>query len=58
MKYLFDGECQVCRRVKGLLERNDAEKKVKFVDISSLDYNPKENAGISPLRTSLLMLVS
>ncbi|KAL6973283.1 hypothetical protein U1Q18_027463 [Sarracenia purpurea var. burkii] len=47
IKMLFDGECPLCmREVNMLRERNKRYGAIKFVDISSDEYNPKENHGL------------
>ncbi|KAJ0989567.1 hypothetical protein J5N97_007923 [Dioscorea zingiberensis] len=47
VKMLYDGECPLCmREVNMLKERNRAYGAIKFVDISSIDYSPKENQGL------------
>lgn len=47
IKLLYDGECPLCvREVNFLTEKDAGRGIVKFVDIASLDYDPKENAGI------------
>ncbi|KAH7660060.1 DCC1-like thiol-disulfide oxidoreductase family protein [Dioscorea alata] len=47
IKMLYDGECPLCmREVNMLKERNKAYGAIKFVDISSNDYSPKENQGL------------
>lgn len=47
IKMLYDGECPLCmREVNMLQERNKLYGTIKFVDISSNDYSPKENAGL------------
>jgi len=47
VKYLFDGECAICRNLKKTLEQADSEGKVKFVDISSKSYRAQEHQGIT-----------
>ncbi|XAR50142.1 hypothetical protein NMG60_11004394 [Bertholletia excelsa] len=47
IKMLYDGECPLCmREVNMLRERNKQYGGIKFVDISSNDYNPEENQGL------------
>ena len=47
IKLLYDGECPLCVREVNFLTKKDAGRGiVKFVDIASLDYDPKENADI------------
>lgn len=48
IKMLYDGECPLCmREVNMLRERNKLYGTIKFVDISSNDYSPEENAGLN-----------
>ena len=47
IKLLYDGECPLCvREVNFLTEKDAGRGIVEFVDIASLDYDPKENADI------------
>ena len=47
IKLLYDGECPICvREVNFLTEKDAGRGIVKFVDIASPDYDPKDNAGI------------
>jgi predicted DCC family thiol-disulfide oxidoreductase YuxK len=47
IKLLYDGECPLCVREVNFLTKKDAGRGIiKFVDISSLDYDPQDNAGI------------
>ncbi|PSB11960.1 thiol-disulfide oxidoreductase [Pleurocapsa sp. CCALA 161] len=47
IKLLYDGECPLCVREVNFLTKQDAGRGIiKFVDISSLDYDPQDNAGI------------
>uniref|UniRef100_A0A0D6QTA2 Thiol-disulfide oxidoreductase DCC n=1 Tax=Araucaria cunninghamii TaxID=56994 RepID=A0A0D6QTA2_ARACU len=47
IKMLYDGECPLCmREVNMLRERNKQYGTIKFVDISSDEYSPEENAGL------------
>ena len=47
IKLLYDGECPLCVREVNFLTKKDAGRGiVNFVDIASLDYDPKANAGI------------
>ena len=47
IKLLYDGECPLCVREVNFLTKKDAGRGiVKFVDISALDYDPKDNANI------------
>ncbi len=47
IKLLYDGECPLCVREVNFLTKQDAGRGIiKFVDISSPDYDPQDNAGI------------
>ncbi|KMZ62760.1 Uncharacterized protein, mitochondrial [Zostera marina] len=47
IKMLYDGECPLCmREVNMLRERNKIYNSIKFVDISSQEYSPKDNQGL------------
>ncbi|KAF8105136.1 hypothetical protein N665_0162s0015 [Sinapis alba] len=47
IKMLYDGDCPLCmREVNMLKERNEENRTIKFVDISSNDYSPQENQGL------------
>ncbi|KAE9453795.1 hypothetical protein C3L33_14329, partial [Rhododendron williamsianum] len=47
VKMLYDGECPLCmREVNMLRERDKQYGAIKFVDISSDEYSPKENQGL------------
>ncbi|KAF7124794.1 hypothetical protein RHSIM_Rhsim12G0162200 [Rhododendron simsii] len=47
VKMLYDGECPLCmREVNMLRERDKQFGAIKFVDISSDEYSPKENQGL------------
>mmetsp|Transcript_4473 Transcript_4473/g.8894 ORF Transcript_4473/g.8894 Transcript_4473/m.8894 type:complete len:212 (+) Transcript_4473:309-944(+) len=48
VKLLYDGDCPLCMREVNFLMKQDAGRgKVAFVDISSLDYSPEDNGGIT-----------
>ncbi|KAL0026234.1 hypothetical protein WJX77_004344 [Trebouxia sp. C0004] len=48
IKMLYDGDCPLCMREVNMLRKRDkSQHKIGFVDISSQDYSPKDNAGIS-----------
>lgn len=48
IKMLYDGDCPLCMREVNMLRKRDKDQdKIGFVDISSPDYSPKDNAGIS-----------
>ena len=46
VKYLYDGECAMCLTLKAVLERNDRERRIRFVDIADVDYDPMANMGV------------
>ncbi|MEM7759747.1 MAG: DUF393 domain-containing protein [Cyanobacteria bacterium P01_A01_bin.40] len=47
IKLLYDGECPLCVKEVNFLTKKDAGQGIiKFVDISSLDYDPQDNNGI------------
>ncbi|KAL7192029.1 hypothetical protein ACSBR2_023977 [Camellia fascicularis] len=47
IKMLYDGECPLCmREVNMLRERSKRYGTIKFVDISSDEYSPKENRDL------------
>lgn len=46
IKYLYDGECTMCQTLKAVLERNDKARRIRFVDISDMDYDPMANMGV------------
>ena len=48
IKMLYDGDCPLCmREVNMLRKRDQGQNKISFVDISSQDYSPGNNAGIT-----------
>jgi predicted DCC family thiol-disulfide oxidoreductase YuxK len=48
IKLLYDGECPLCvREINFLRSKDRGRGLVTFVDIASLDYNPKDHGGIS-----------
>ncbi|GLI60041.1 hypothetical protein VaNZ11_001891 [Volvox africanus] len=47
-KYLYDGDCSICRTFQATLEKLDnGVGRVMFVDISSQGFNPVEHGGIN-----------
>lgn len=47
VKYLYDGDCAMCRSLKAVLERqDDRQGRISFVDISDPYYDPLQNMGI------------
>lgn len=48
MKYLYDGDCDMCLQLVDTLKGKDAgEGRIKFVNIASLNFDPDENEGIT-----------
>lgn len=48
IKYLYDGECEMCQQLMSTLKGKDAGRGlIKFVNIASVKYNPRENEGIT-----------
>lgn len=48
IKYLYDGDCSICRSLKALLERQDGgQGRILFVNIASSRYDPEQHGGIS-----------
>lgn len=48
VKYLYDGECSLCRQLMALLSNKDQGRGlINFVNIASLTYAPEENASIT-----------
>ena len=39
--FLFDGACPLCLRETNFLKNKDVSNQIKFIDISSDNYNPK-----------------
>lgn len=48
VKMLYDGDCPLCMREVNMLRKRDKDQnKIGFVDISSQEYSPTDNAGIT-----------
>lgn len=48
LKYLYDGDCPMCSTLKAVLERQDKGRGIiKFVNIASDKYKPRNNLGIT-----------
>ena len=47
LTFLFDGGCPLCRRETDFLRGRDKFGQIRFVDISSDDYDPKNFQNIS-----------
>ena len=45
--FLYDGLCPLCKRETDFLKKKDKSRAIKFVDISSEDYDPKNYKNIS-----------
>ena len=45
--FLFDRSCPLCLRETSFLKRRDKESKIRFINISSEDYNPAFFKNIS-----------
>lgn len=47
IKYLYDGDCSMCRTLKAVLERQDGRRgRIAFINIADLDYDPYDHMGI------------
>lgn len=38
LKFLYDGECPICKREICILQKKDTQSKIKFIDINSKDF--------------------
>eukprot|EP00873_Tetraselmis_striata_P016726 jgi/Tetstr1/436990/TSEL_025762.t1 len=48
VRYLYDGECPLRKPEVEMLKRlDDGKGRIEFVDISPMDYDPSQNAGIT-----------
>ena len=48
IRMLYDGDCPLCMREVNMLKKRDTNVgKIDFVDISSPEYEPEQNANIS-----------
>ena len=47
LTFLYDGECPLCLRETNFLIKKDTLKKIKFIDISEREYNPKNFKNIT-----------
>lgn len=48
VRYLYDGECDMCNQLVATLKSKDAgQGRIKFVNIASLSYNPRDNEGVT-----------
>ena len=46
VKYLYDGDCSMCKALVSLLKRQDAGRGlIQFVNIASMNYNTDDNEG-------------
>lgn len=56
IRMLYDGECPLCMREVNMLRgRDEGVGKIDFVDISSPEYSPDDNASISYEEVKLLL---
>lgn len=46
IRLLYDGECPICKREICVLQKKDRQASVKFIDISSEEFLPKEHGNI------------
>lgn len=48
IRMLYDGDCPLCmKEVNFLKQRDEGKDKIQFVDISTDDYSPEDNYGIT-----------
>ena len=47
VKYLYDGDCNLCMSLVDMLRRRDGEGKICFVNLRDPDYDPMLNQGIT-----------
>ena len=47
VKYLYDGDCNLCMTLVNMLKRRDDEGKICFVNLRDPDYDPSLNEGIT-----------
>jgi len=47
VKYLYDGECNLCMTLVDMLKRRDDKGKICFVDLRDPDYDPMLNQGVT-----------
>jgi DCC1-like thiol-disulfide oxidoreductase len=43
---LYDSECPLCAMEVEFLKKRDYENKIRFTDLSSLDYNPSDHGDV------------
>ena len=43
---LYDSECPLCAMEVEFLRKRDVENKIRFTDLSSLDYNPSDHGNV------------
>lgn len=46
LELLYDGECPICKREVCILQKKEAQTKMKFTDISSKKYSPLDHRNI------------
>lgn len=44
---LFDSECPICMMEVNFLQKRDINKKIRFTDLSSPDYNPADHGNVT-----------
>jgi len=47
VKYLYDGDCNLCMSLVNMLKRRDDKGKICFVNLRDPDYDPVLNEGIT-----------
>jgi len=48
VKYLYDGDCDMCNQLMNTLkDRDGGQGRIKFVNIASVTYNPRDNEGVT-----------
>ncbi|HEV8052029.1 MAG TPA: DUF2878 family protein [Parachlamydiaceae bacterium] len=55
LKLLYDGDCPLCNREICMLQPRDRLGKIKFVDIASKEYTPKEHGNVD-YNTAMLQI--
>lgn len=48
VKYLYDGDCDICNQLMSTLKEKDGGKgRIKFVNIALMTYTPEDNEGVT-----------
>lgn len=48
VKYLYDGDCDICNQLMSTLrERDGGQGRIKFVNIALMTFDPRENEGVT-----------